>query len=297
MRRFLRTENPDFQKWSESSQEFIYRDFPIRYWDEGSGDVVLLIHGFPTASWDWHLVWNELTTRHRVVAADMIGFGFSAKPKSYSYSIFDQAYLFEALCSELGVDTVSILTHDYGNTVTQELLARQNDRPAGGQQGLGIERICYLNGGLFPESHQPLLIQQLLIGPLGGIVARIMSKRRFEENLKSIFGPETQPSQDSLDQFWSLIEHHDQRAIMHKLARCQHRTRWVGAMERTEIPQRFVVGMRDPISGANMAARYRELIKNPDIIELEDIGHWPQIEAPELVLQPFHEFLKQNGVE
>lgn len=42
---------------------------------------ILCVHGFPTSSWDWLKVWPVLAERHDVVAADMLGYGFSAKPR------------------------------------------------------------------------------------------------------------------------------------------------------------------------------------------------------------------------
>jgi pimeloyl-ACP methyl ester carboxylesterase len=47
---------------------------------------------------------------------------------------------------------------------------------------------------------------------------------------------------------------------------------------------RFINGLLDPISGAHMVVRYRELVPNPDVVELPDIGHYPQLEAPDAVL-------------
>ena len=44
-------------------------------------------------------------------------------------------------------------------------------------------------------------------------------------------------------------------------------------------------GAVDPVSGAHMAARYRELIPHPDIVSLEGIGHYPMVEAPQAVLE------------
>ena len=63
----------------------------------GSGPVLLLIHGFPTASWDYAPLWESLAARWRVLTLDMLGFGFSAKPRNYPYSICAQADLVEAL--------------------------------------------------------------------------------------------------------------------------------------------------------------------------------------------------------
>ena len=290
----------NFSEWRESEKILHYRGHEIKFWEAGEGDGLLLIHGFPTASWDWHAIWEDLKQHYRVIALDMIGFGFSAKPKNYAYSILDQADLQQALCKKLGVNSTSILTHDYGNSVTQELLARCSEHDNASSSPLMIEKICYLNGGLFPEAHRPLLIQKLLLGPFGGLISRMLSKRRFETNIREIFGPNTQPSRGELDNFWALIEQNNQRAITHKLAQYQverrkMRERWVQAMQNTSIPQRFIVGLHDPISGANMATRYREIVPGPDIVELEEIGHWPQLETPERVLKAFSEFMMRES--
>ena len=59
-----------------------------------------------------------------------------------------------------------------------------------------------------------------------------------------------------------------------------HRERWVGALQTTKVPIRLVCGMADPVSGAHMVARYRELVPHPDVVELATIGHYPQLEDP-----------------
>jgi pimeloyl-ACP methyl ester carboxylesterase len=66
--------------WRKRGQSFVFRGRTIRYWVAGQGEPLLLIHGFPTASWDWHYLWQPLAQRNLVIACDMLGFGDSAKP-------------------------------------------------------------------------------------------------------------------------------------------------------------------------------------------------------------------------
>lgn len=73
-----------------------------------------------------------------------------------------------------------------------------------------------------------------------------------------------------------------------------HRARWVGALKHAEIPMRLICGMDDPVSGRYMVKRYRELIINPDIIELEGVRHYPQLEQPIQVTQLFFDFHRQR---
>ena len=130
--------------WQATGHTFAYHEHDIFYRVSGQGDVLLCIHGFPTASWDWHKLWPELEKRFRVVTADMIGFGFSAKPLDYAYSFADQANLFETLLDQLGINRVHILAHDYGDTVLQELLARRLE----GRLPFHIQSAILLNGGI-----------------------------------------------------------------------------------------------------------------------------------------------------
>ena len=82
--------------------------------------VLLLIHGFPTASWDWEAIWSDLAEDNTLIAADMIGFGFSDKPRDHRYCIAEQADLFEELLRSEDVTSYHCLAHDYGDTVAQE---------------------------------------------------------------------------------------------------------------------------------------------------------------------------------
>src|SRR5689334_6622318 len=85
---------------------------------------VLILHGFPTSSIDWHAAVDPIVmTGRRVVALDLLGYGFSDKPDQ-RYSLFEQADIVAALAQELGLDTVALVTHDMGDSVGGEVLAR-----------------------------------------------------------------------------------------------------------------------------------------------------------------------------
>jgi pimeloyl-ACP methyl ester carboxylesterase len=247
---------------------------------EGNGPPLLLIHGFPTASWDWHALWPALAARHRCIAIDLLGFGYSAKPRRDVYRVAEQAARIEVVLEHHGIGRCAILAHDLGDTVAQELIARTPERWAA---------VALLNGGVFPETHRPLLTQKLLAGPLGGFVARIAGRPALARSFRRIFGTGTQPDARLLDACQSLIDAGGGRPVLARTIgymreRVVHRERWVGVLVRATMPLRYVVGMADPISGAHVAARWRELIPQADVVELPGIGHYPQVEAPQAVL-------------
>ncbi|MDH1109340.1 alpha/beta hydrolase [Pseudomonas otitidis] len=276
--------------WRAQGRDLLFHRHRIRYWEAGQGEPLLLIHGFPTAAWDWHYLWQPLAERYRVIACDMLGFGDSDKPRGHDYRLLEQADLQQALVRHLGIDgPVHLLAHDYGDSVAQELLARHHEGRA------RIASCVFLNGGLFPETHHPVLVQKLLLSPLGPLIGRGFSRAKLGANFGKVFGPATQPSAAELDDFWSLVAAHDGPAVMHRLIRYiperrEQRDRWVAAMQKGGVPLRVIDGAVDPISGAHMVARYRELIPEPDTVLLEHIGHYPQTEAPSQVLQHYLAF-------
>jgi pimeloyl-ACP methyl ester carboxylesterase len=285
----------DFDRWRREGRTFRHAGHAVFYRTEGEGPALVAIHGFPSASWDWHPMWPELVARFRVVAPDMIGFGWSDKPRRHAYSILDQATLHEELLRQLGIDRVHILAHDYGDTVAQELAARQEDRARAGDTGLAIESICFLNGGLFPEAHRPTKVQRILAGPFGCLAERLISKGGFARGLTQVFGPRTPPSPALVDELWTLLRHADGHLVVHRLIgymaeRRRQRERWVGVLQRTRIPLRVIDGALDPVSGAHMVARYREIVPDADAVELPHVGHYPHVEDPPAVVDAFLAF-------
>lgn len=284
--------------WQAAGRYISYRGHQIFVSDGGPRDaeVLLLIHGFPTASWDWEALWPSLVTRYRVLALDLIGFGFSDKPRDYDYSLVDQASLCEHFLRGEGIGSYHVLAHDYGDSVAQELLARQAEIGHGPR----LLSVAFLNGGLFPETHRPVLLQKLLLSPLGPLVSRLTSRARLATNMQAIFGAATPPDDELIDGFWRLLNHGEGPRIMHKLIRYmverrQQRERWVGALQHADIPLALVDGAADPISGAHMARRYQELVPAADITLLDDIGHYPQVEVPEAVLAAYAAFRERVG--
>nr|WP_059391194.1 alpha/beta hydrolase [Pseudomonas toyotomiensis] len=279
-------------EWRAQSQALHFRGHTIRYWTAGDTQAqpLLLIHGFPSASWDWHRLWAPLAGRYRLIACDMLGFGYSAKPRGHAYSLLEQADLQQALLAHIGERRpVHVLAHDYGDSVAQELIARHQD----GQ--LQLASCVFLNGGLFPETHHPVRVQKLLLGPLGPLIGRLFSRRKLAQSFARIFGPHTQASEAELDALWQLVAYNNGPAVMHRLIRYmperrQQRQRWVTAMQATTLPMRVIDGAFDPISGAHMVARYRELIADADTVLLDGIGHYPQLEAPAEVLEHYLQF-------
>ncbi len=258
-------------------------------------ETLLLIHGFPTSSYDFAPMWNALRVKYRLVTLDMLGFGFSDKPNHRQHTIHQQADLFESLIKKLELKSFHVIAHDYGVSVAQELLARQLE-----STGAGNWRSCsLLNGGLFPETHRALFIQKLMLSPLGPVINRFAGFEQFSKSFSRVFGSDTQPTESELREFWEAISFNNGRHVFHNLItymadRRQHRARWVDALRNSNVPMALINGSVDPVSGAHLVTRYKELNCRLDFLkELPTLGHYPHVEDPKAVTIAILDFLSK----
>lgn len=283
---------PSLEDWYRDAKTFKWQGYSIVYKQAPSDKPwLLLIHGFPTASYDWFKIWKSLSKHFSLIAPDMLGFGYSDKPNPYPYSIMQQADLMTDLLTHLGISECHLLAHNYGDTVVQELIARCNEG-----KGLKLKSACLLNGGIFPESHHPLPIQKILMSSIGFLLSKLLNRKKFKKSFGRIFGPDTGLSDDELDLYWKLVSKKNGHRIAHLIIkymreRVQHRERWVGALQNFQQSLGLINGLVDPISGQVMVDRYREIISTENIWTMDRIGHYPQVEAPGEVVKCYVEFL------
>jgi pimeloyl-ACP methyl ester carboxylesterase len=281
--------------WKSKGNYFSFKGYKIFYIKEGAGPELTIFHGYPYNSFDFEKIFDELIQKFTVIVPDMLGMGFSDKQEKHNYSFEEMADLYTSLLKELQVTETHVLPHDLGNSVVQELLARNEE----GKNPFVIKSIAFLNGSLFTDVYKPRLIQILLSKspkPIGKILSRLMSKTNVSKATAEVFGVNTKPSKELLQNFWDILNYNNGKSIAYLIGRLvfakeKYQQRWITAMQQTKIPMCFINGPADPNSGMHMAVRYKQLIPNPNIKLLdENIGHWPQIEASQEVIDVYFKF-------
>jgi pimeloyl-ACP methyl ester carboxylesterase len=250
----------------------------------GAGPAMTMLHGFPSSSHDWAKVAPALAEHRSLLLADFLGFGASEKPTDHDYSIHEQADLVEALWVREGIARTVVVAHDYAVSVTQELLARR----AEGALDVDLAAVHLLNGGLYPDLHRPQPVQTALLDPeQGPLISANLTEELLVAGLRPTFADGFDAAADSAD-IWRATSRDGGERIAHRLIRYiddrrANERRWVTALETTDVPLAFVWGMLDPISGAHMAERIRERLPGVPFLALDDVAHWPPLEAPERV--------------
>jgi pimeloyl-ACP methyl ester carboxylesterase len=246
-------------------------------------ETMVILHGYPTSSYDYYKVLPELSKHYRVIVHDHLGFGFSDKPLNYSYSLLDQADLALQLWQQLGVKKVHLLAHDYGTSVATEIIARNNNN----ELTIEIENLTLCNGSMHIELSQLRTIQKLLKNKwLGKYVAKLTTYAIFSKNLRNVYFDKTKVSNNELKDMWMQLEYNEGRKVIHKLSqyineRYTYWNRWIGALKETNLQTNIVWAKNDPVAVPAIARLIATEISNNKLFWIENTGHFPMLENPD----------------
>ncbi len=268
--------------WQRRGEPAEFRGHSIHtFRQQGDGPLLILLHGFPSSSYDWRLLLDELPGRN-VLAFDFLGFGLSDKPRTDDNSLFWQADLTEKLVRQhAGGRSVFVVAHDMGTSVANELMARDLE----GKLEMNIDGILLFNGSMVLERASPILGQRILRSRFGALFARLSSERVFRQQFGSVFGAAHPLSDEEAADQWSLLCHNDGRTIGHRLIsymdqREEHAKRWHGAIREWPGALSLAWGLLDRVATTEVLAAMRELRPNVPVTELPDLAHYPQLEDP-----------------
>ncbi|XDD47055.1 alpha/beta fold hydrolase [Leptospira sp. WS39.C2] len=281
------------ESMKQFGQFFDFQGHSIFYGTFGKGETLLLLHGYPFNSFDWNWVLEDLSKRYQVIFIDFLGMGFSDKPENHLYSFEEYVLILNSLLLKLNIKQVKILAHDLAVSIVQEMVSTNE------KLNFEISSIAFMNGGLFTDVYNPRLIQRLLSQTpniVGKFISKKISRKSVEKSLQQMFGPNTQPSQNLLEEYWSILNYNEGKQIAYLIGRLvfekvKYQKRWIEALKNTKIPFCYIYGPNDPNSGTQMALRFKKEYPNAPIYNLSnDIGHWPQVESPKEVVTIFLNF-------
>jgi pimeloyl-ACP methyl ester carboxylesterase len=254
-------------------------------------EPLLILHGFPTSSFDYAGILDPLRSGCRVVLFDGLGYGLSAKPDMH-YTLALQADLAVALVSQLGLTRLALLTHDVGDTVGGELLARR----AEGSWPVEVTRRVVTNGSIYIEQAHLTNGQQLLLSLPDEKLSTDapVTSESITRSLRETYSPlASLPAEGAVDDLLPAtveqIMRDDGHLLLTRLIRYieerrQNESRFTGAIESDPSPLHIVWGMDDPIAVPSMVDTLLAARPDASVVRLDGVGHYPMVEAPILFL-------------
>lgn len=273
-----------WEKLGKYTKVFDRTIFMIDYENQSDSkkETLVILHGYPTSSYDYHKVLPQLAKKYRVILHDHLGFGFSEKPLDFSYSLIEQADIALQLWKQLSLKKVVLLAHDYGTSVCTEIIARHNKQ----QINLQIDKLILSNGSIHIEFSKLRTIQKLLKNKYTGKwVAKLTNYPIFKKNMRNVYFDKTKVTDKELKEMWLQLEYNNGRNVIHLLSnyineRYYFWHRWVGALKETSINTTIIWAENDPIAIPKIAELLHKEISDNKIFWMKNCGHFLMLEQP-----------------
>ena len=245
------------------------------------GRSLILLHGYPSSSFDWRHAFKVLPAYH-LIAFDFLGYGLSEKPRDQVYSLGMQADIAEVIVDRFADGPVMLVAHDMGSSVATELLARDIE----GRLSFELASVLLFNASLVRDRASLLWGQKLLLSRLGPLATRITSEFGFRRQFAGIFSREHPLSDEEAADQWSLLAHNAGHRLLDRLIFYNHERvgapgrRWHGALRDWPGRLELAWAERDPICTEAVLQAVLELRPHAELTRLQGLGHYPQIEDP-----------------
>jgi pimeloyl-ACP methyl ester carboxylesterase len=250
----------------------------------GTGPPVVLLHGYPSSSYDWRHMFELLGDR-ALTTFDFLGFGLSDKPRDHVYSLTAQTDLVEAVVARFVGSPVVLAAHDMGSSVATELLARDLD----GDLSFELASALLFNASLVREQASLLWGQKLLLSRLGPLAARLTNEFSFRRQFGGIFSAEHPLSDEEAADQWSLLASGGGHRMLDRLIFYNHERvgppgrRWHEALRDWPGTLELAWAGHDPICTEAVLRAVLDLRPSASLTRLPGLGHYPQLEDPAAV--------------
>ena len=129
----------------------------LHYIDEGSGPVILMLHGNPTWSFFYRNLIKFFSKNNRVIVPDHLGCGLSDKPEDFSYTLNSHIVNIESLVQHLKLTDITLVVHDWGGAIGMGFAVRHPKL---------IKKMVIMNTAAFLSDQIPTRIR-ILKNPIG----------------------------------------------------------------------------------------------------------------------------------
>lgn len=247
----------------------------VHYQEKGSGPALVLIHGNNSSAYTWKDVFDSLAAEFRVVAVDMKGFGFTAKPAGGDYRAEAQAALVVGLLDELRIDSAVLVGSSLGGGVA---LAAAIDHPARVRGLVLVGSAAFTNPS--GSSLAPAYVNWPYVGAAAAALA-LTSDRLVRDGLRKSFHDQSKVTDERVAAYYlPLTTRAGQRGAL--LARRQRHMRRVETLLGTiRQPALLIWGAQDGVILLADGRRLQASLPDARLVVFEECGHLPQEEMPE----------------
>jgi haloalkane dehalogenase len=272
-----------------SSNYVSLRHGRMHYIDQGSGPVILFVHGTPTNSYEYRHLMAALSSTHRCIAPDHLGFGQSDRPRAFAYTPEAHAANLREFVDALGLDRFSLVVHDFGGPIGLPLALSGR-----------VERLTIMNSWAWPLDDDPKMARAARF--IGGAAGRLLyryANASLRLIMPSAYGDRRKLTKEIHRHYLDVFRDRDARVlVLHALAKSllASRAYYQSLLDRVGVlqamPVLIVWGMKDSAFPPSQLERWRTLLPHAAVVQIDGAGHWPHEEEPAQVIAALKGFLQ-----
>lgn len=272
---------------AQINRQFIQLEkLKIHYLSAGEGDVLLLLHGWPTSSWLYRNLMPILAENNRVIAIDLPGFGQSDKNPADSFSFNYYFRVIDAFLEKLEIEKVSLCVHDLGGPIGLLWAIRNQAR---------LEKLVLLNTLVYPKMSWMVklfgfalltpLVNTWLAGPSGIRFSMRFGVEQKEKLTPEVLKPYQEPFQAK--QARKALIKSALRLSIKGFKEIENR------ISELQVPVRIIYGEEDRIlpDVAETMAQVQKDLPQAITSSLPNCGHFLQEDEPEKIAELIRDFM------
>lgn len=256
----------------------------IHYVDEGEGPVVVLIHGFASSLGAWAGVRKALAGKHRVIALDLKGFGYSDRPEG-DYSPAAEAKIVLGLLEQRGVaGPVALVAHSWGSSVALQLALLAPER---------VERIALYDAWVYADQLPNFFLWSRANG-LGEALVGAFYDERPDDKITIAFHDKKYVTEALIETVEDQLSRPGTKAAALAAIRGQRFDEVEARYKTIDKPTLLLWGREDRVTTLEYGERLSKDLPRARLVVYPQCGHFPMIEAVTPSTRDLVEFLAQS---
>lgn len=244
---------------------------------EAGAPAVVLIHGFCASTFVWSDVLLQIAEMgFRVIAPDLVGFGFTAKPRSFEYTFEAQARAVVGLLDELGVGRAALVGSSYGGAVAAVCALDYPER---------VSRLVLVGAVSNDDVKRQTLLRLAASPVMGDLLSPLLlgSPRLMRWRMSKVYAPENARlfAGERMEAHHRTLRSSQAHAAVLRTLRRWDAGRILREGARITQPTLLVWGEHDRDIPLREGERLHALLPNSRLVVFENCGHLPPEERPE----------------
>jgi abhydrolase domain-containing protein 6 len=256
-------------------------DFKIVYAEGGTGDTIIMLHGFGGNKDNWLMLAKYFTPNYRVIIPDLPGFGDSSKPQDAKYNIMSQVERLNLLAKELKLTKFNIVGNSMGGSIAGNYAVAYPDMvktlalfdSAGVVSPQKSERALLLEKGI-----NPFVVKDVK-GYDGFLEINFVKPIQLPSVIKNYLAKQAIKAAPLNEKIYNEISNTDLNVLE-------------GKLNKINAPTLIVWGDSDKVIHISSVPIFEKNIKGSKSAIIKDCGHVPMLEKPQETASIYNDFLK-----